>query len=238
MCGRFAFTTPLAILAKAFPDFQMPDGSMPENWEPSYNIAPTQLVPVVANTPELQIDFFRWGLIPSWAKDPSIGNRMINARSETIAEKPSFRTAFRKRRCVMLVDGFYEWRKEPDGKNKTPIHVKMKTGEPFLFAGLWEKWKSPEDDLIRSCTIITTTPNDLMGRFHHRMPVILPRDAQQTWLDPEPRAPQDLLPLLRPYPPEEMVAYPVSKMVNSPRNDSPDCIVQEGAAIEQTELEF
>jgi putative SOS response-associated peptidase YedK len=164
----------------------------------------------------------RWGLIPSWAKDPSMGDRMINARAETVAEKPSFRRALQKRRCLVLADGFYEWRKE--GKTKTPMYIRLRSHEPFGFAGLWETWKSPEGEAIHSCTVITTTPNSLMESIHNRMPVILSREGESSWLDRAIETPERLLPLLIPYSANAMEAYAVSSMVNNPRNDAPACI--------------
>lgn len=199
--------------------------SLGENIESSYNIAPTQKVPVVPNDGSATIRLFRWGLVPQWADDSSIGNRMINARAETLAEKPSFRSAFRRRRCLILSGGFFEWRKEKGG-GKTPMFVRLKSGLPFAFAGLWERWVSKETgEELLSCTIVTCEPNSLIAEFHHRMPVILPSEAHQTWIDPQERQPQELTGLLVPYPAEEMEAYPVSKAVNNPRNNSPQCIL-------------
>ena len=163
-----------------------------------------------------------WGLIPSWAKDPAIGNRMINARAETLGVKPAFRVALRKRRCLVVADGFYEWQQRARGKQ--PIYIMLKSREPFGFAGLWDTWTSPEGEAIRTCTIITTDPNDLLKPIHDRMPVILTRDAEGVWLDPTIQEPARLLPLLKPYPPEEMEVYPVSTWVNKPAHDSPACI--------------
>jgi len=218
MCGRFSLTTNKKQLTEAFAGFEPP-----AELTPRYNIAPSQPVAVVANTGENRVDFFLWGLIPSWAKDPKIGNRMINARSETLAEKPSFKAAYKRRRCLILADGFYEWRKNPD-KTKTPMYVQLESQEPFAFAGLWESWYSTEGDNILSCTIITTQPNDFMANIHNRMPVILPRRAYDQWLDPSEQRPDQLQSLLAPYPAEEMTAYPVSTLVNNPQNDAPDCI--------------
>ena len=155
-------------------------------------------------------------------QDKAIGNRMINARSEGIAEKPSFRRALRKRRCLVLADGFYEWRKE--GKSKVPHYIRLKSGEPFGFAGLWETWSAPSGERIQSCTIITTTPNALIAEIHNRMPVILPRNVEAQWLDPDIEDPQKVLPLLSPFPEDEIEAYAVSTVVNSPRNDVATCI--------------
>ena len=219
MCGRFTLTVDPADLREAFPQFTIPDEITPR-----YNIAPTQPVAVVPNTGENRLDFYVWGLIPSWAKDPAIGNRLINARSETLAEKPSFRSALRRRRCLILADGFYEWRANEGGKGKTPMFVRMKSGQPFAFAGLWEVWSPPDGSEVRSCTIITTQPNSLMVPIHNRMPVILPPTVYTRWLDPAEAAPQNLSPLLVPYDASQMEAYPVSRLVNSPDNDVPDCI--------------
>lgn len=219
MCGRFTLTVDPGQLREAFPWVEVPQAMTPK-----YNIAPSQPVAVIPNDGKDKLDFFVWGLIPSWAKDPSIGNRMINARGETLAQKPSFRAAYRRRRCLVLADGFYEWRKEPGNKPKTPMYIQMESKEPFAFAGLWEIWNSADGSEVRSCTIITTEPNELVKNIHNRMPVILPRDAYATWLATEEKNPQDLDPLLGPFPAAEMMAYPVSRTVNSPANDSPACI--------------
>jgi putative SOS response-associated peptidase YedK len=218
MCGRFTLKTNQQLLTEAFADFTPPRELLPR-----YNIAPSQPVAVVANNGHKTVDFFVWGLIPSWAKDPKIGNRLINARSETLAEKPSFRSAYRRRRCLILADGFYEWQKNSD-KSKTPIYIQLKTGLPFAFAGLWEQWFSPHGDQVLSCTIITTGPNELMAPIHNRMPVILPPEAYDHWLAPEEQRPQELQPLLKPFPAGLMTTYPVSTFVNNPRNDSEQCI--------------
>jgi putative SOS response-associated peptidase YedK len=217
MCGRFTLTTDLDDLAERF-SFSTTKLS----FKPRYNIAPSQQVLTVIDAEERRAGLLRWGLIPSWAKDPSMGDRMINARAETVAEKPSFRRALQKRRCLVLADGFYEWKAE--GKKKAPMYITLKNHKPFGFAGLWETWKSPEGETIHSCTIITTTPNALMESIHNRMPVILPRAAEAAWLDRSIEAPERLLPLLVPYPAKDMDAYAVSLAVNSPRNDSPACI--------------
>jgi putative SOS response-associated peptidase YedK len=220
MCGRFTMTVDPAQLQDTFPWLNVPEGM-----EPRYNIAPTQPVAVVPNNDENRIEFFNWGLIPSWAKDPSIGNRMINARAETLAEKPAFRAAYRRRRCLVLADGFFEWRKDPGKKVKQPMYIRLHTGEPFAFAGLWEVWNSADGSQILSCTIITTEPNELVSDIHNRMPVILPREGYSAWLNPNEIQPADLDDLLRPYPSTELAAYPVSTIVNSPGNDSPACVV-------------
>jgi putative SOS response-associated peptidase YedK len=220
MCGRFTMTVDPAQLRDAFPWLDIR-----EDWGPRYNIAPTQPVAVVANRGDNRLDFFRWGLIPSWAKDPSIGNRLINARAETLAEKASFRTAYRRRRCLIFADGFFEWQAEPESKRKQPMYIRLKTGEPFSFAGLWETWNSPDGSQVFSCTIITTEPNELVREIHNRMPVILERETYPLWLDPAEKQPQDLQGLLKPYPAGELTAYAVSTMVNSPGNDDPICVL-------------
>ncbi|HSU66406.1 MAG TPA: SOS response-associated peptidase, partial [Tepidisphaeraceae bacterium] len=163
MCGRYTLFR-LEQLLKNFPWLAIPPGIGPR-----YNIAPTQPVLAVANDRPDRLDLFHWGLIPSWAKDPAIGNRMINARGETLAEKPAFRTALQRRRCLIPADGFYEWRRDADG-GKTPMYLRMKSGDPFMFAGLWESWHDPGRSELRSCTIITTTPNSLVESIHDRMP--------------------------------------------------------------------
>jgi putative SOS response-associated peptidase YedK len=219
MCGRFTITVGTAELQQAFPWAAIPPGL-----EPRYNIAPTQPVAVIPNDGRSQLDFFVWGLIPSWAKDPAMGSRMINARAETLAEKPAFRAAYRRRRCLVIADGFYEWQQIPGQKNKQPMYITLEDRQPFAFAGLWENWNSPDGSQILSCTIINTSPNQLLARIHNRMPVILPPNAYQDWLDPEEGQPERWNHLLEPYRPEEMVAFPVSTMVNSPGNDSPACV--------------
>ncbi len=219
MCGRFTLTADLNAVQEAFPWMYVPEGL-----QPRYNIAPTQPVAVVANDGKNRLDYFTWGLVPSWAKDPEIGSRMINARAETLAEKPSFRNAFRRRRCLVLADGFYEWRASADSKRKTPMYIQLASGKPFAFAGLWEVWNGPDGSQILSCTIITTSPNALMEPIHNRMPVILPPEAYPLWLLPGEQDPARLASLLAPYPAEGMHAYPVSTLVNSPANDLPACI--------------
>ena len=217
MCGRFTLTADTKKLAEAFAGFEVP-----EDMKPRYNIAPSQPVAVIANNGQNKVEFFQWGLIPSWAKDPKIGNRMINARSETLAEKPSFRNAYKRRRCLVLSDGFYEWQKANGAK--TPIFIHLASGQPFAFAGLRESWHSPDDSTILSCTIITTEPNELLAEIHNRMPVILPPAAYEAWLDPAERSPDQLNELLRPFPAAGMAAHPVSTLVNNPKNDLPECV--------------
>ncbi len=219
MCGRFSLGVNLDDLVEAFPDF-----TFPPEVEPHYNIAPTQNVLVVPNNTAGHVSFFHWGLIPSWAKDTEIGNRLINARGETLGEKPSFRAAYLRRRCLILADGFYEWQAIPGSKAKQPMYIQLATKKPFAFAGLWELWR-PDDTPILSCTIITTEPNALLAPIHNRMPVILPPGAYATWLDPAEQKPAALNHLLTPYPADLMTAYPVSRLVNSPATDTPACIV-------------
>ncbi len=220
MCGRFTLASDTEMLQQVFFDFEVP-----MNLSPRYNISPTQDVAVIANTEGGQIEFFHWGLIPYWAKDPGIGNRMINARSETLAEKPSFRNAYKRRRCLILSDGYYEWQKIPGERLKQPVYIRLKSQEPFALAGLWETWQTEEmDEPLRSCTIITCPPNTLLAEIHHRMPVILPQDTYAEWLAPDERSADVLQSLLIPYRDEEIEAYPVSRFVNRPMNDSPECI--------------
>jgi putative SOS response-associated peptidase YedK len=217
MCGRFTLRTAGEELAR---HFQL--DTIPDDYHERYNIAPKQPVVVLADRTVRRLDYFRWGLIPSWAKDESIGYKMINARVETLDQKPSFRSAFRKRRCLIIADGFYEWKKEDD--KKIPVYIRLKSGKPFAFAGLWEAWTNPGGEILRSCTIVTCEPNELMAQYHHRMPVILPPEKYDEWLDVENFYPEKLKAMLVPYPADEMEAYVVSSKVNNPMNDEPDCI--------------
>lgn len=219
MCGRFTLLR-LADFTDMFPWIRQAESILP----PRYNIAPTQPVAVVANRDTPHVEMFHWGLVPSWAKDPSIGGRLINARAETLAEKPSFRAALRRRRCLIPASGFYEWRREPDGAARTPMHIRLRAAAAFAFAGLWEIWRDPGGAELLSCTIITTRPNELLRDIHDRMPVILPPERCREWLAPGERPPDALLPLLEPYPGDAMEAFAVSRLVNSPRNESPACI--------------
>ena len=223
MCGRFTLTIDPSHLQEAFPWAIIPD-----DFGPRFNIAPSQPVAVIPNTGDNVLTMYKWGLIPSWSKDPSIGDRMINARAETLAEKPSFRNAYRRRRCLILADGFFEWKQIPGMKSKQPMFIHLKDEKPFAFAGLWEIWNSPDGSEIRSCTIITTQPNSLVESIHNRMPVILPADTYPIWLAPGDQPVTQLNELLVPYPSEEMVAFPVSKLVNSPQYDSADLIKPTG----------
>ena len=219
MCGRFTLTVNPDELQDLFGLSQPP----PPEMTPRYNIAPSQAVAVVPNAAERTLDFYQWGLIPSWAKDHKIGYKMINARAETLAEKPSFRAALKRRRCLVLADGFYEWHK--DGNTKTPMFIRMADGRPFAFAGLWEVWQPPDGSLVKSCTIITTTPTDLVSGIHNRMPAILAPQDYNAWLTPGDASPMEVLPLLGPFDAAAMQASPVSTRVNSPANDAPDLIV-------------
>ena len=222
MCGRYTLISDIRDLQARF-DFDGPAGAHRSR----YNIAPTQgVLTVRAEENRTVAEHMRWGLIPSWAKDMSIGNRAINARAETLAEKPMFRTALRRRRCLILADGFYEWTRT--GKSKQPMRITMKTGQPFAFAGLWEMWQTPESAVVHSCAIITTTPNDVMRPIHDRMPVILPQEDEAVWLNEANTDPQTMTRVLRPYPPEQMEAYPVSTLVNSAANDTMDIIIRVG----------
>lgn len=190
---------------------------------PRFNLAPTQLMPVVPNDGARMLDAFRWGLIPSWAKDASIGNKLINARGETVAEKPSFRSALKRRRCLVVVDGWYEWKQST--KPKTPFLFHREDGKPLALAGLWEEWTAPDTgEVLRTCTIITTGPNALMAPIHDRMPVILSPQAQEVWLRPEPQEAAVLLPLLVPAVEGGLEAYEVSRVVNIPTNDVAACV--------------
>jgi putative SOS response-associated peptidase YedK len=195
--------------------------------EPRYNIAPTQ--PVAAVRPASggrELSFLRWGLVPSWADDPGIGSRMINARADTVATKPSFRNAFRQRRCLIPASGFYEWKKTGDA-TKQPYHICLRNDQPFAFAGLWERWEKGDGPAIESCTIITTEANELLAKVHDRMPVILRPEDYDRWLDPRQRDRTELESLLAPYPPDEMKFYPISKLVNNPRNETAACLEPE-----------
>lgn len=219
MCGRYTLIR-LSDFTDMFP-WVRPPLNFPE---PRFNIAPTQPVVVMINDGKNEFDYYNWGLIPPWAKEITIGSRMINARVETLAEKPAFRKAFRRRRCLIPASGFYEWKLGLDGKTKTPMYIHMKDNKPFAFAGLWESWHSDNGSEIRSCTIITGEPNSVLSKFHHRMAVILDETKYQDWLCPDERDAEQLLPMLNPYAADRMVAHPVSRGVNNPKNDSPACI--------------
>jgi len=218
MCGRSSLAADDATLADHLATVGVREKV---EWRPRWNIAPTQdqLVVTVRDDERVAAPT-RWGLVPSWAKDVEIGNGLINCRSETITEKAAFRDAFRKRRALVVVDGFYAWRVNADG-SKSPMRIQRRDGAPFTFAGLWERWTRGEAPLT-TCSIVTTTPNALMGPIHHRMPVILDGDARETWLAADAPA-DELLALLAPRDDEAFEAYEVSPMVNSPRNDRAEC---------------
>ena len=214
MCGRYTLIADLGDLAQRF-EFDGSDFS----YDPGYNIAPTESVLTVRNIEGREAAFMRWGLVPFWAKDPKIGARMINARAETVAEKPAFRNALKKRRCLVLADGYYEWQKTPVGKK--PYRIIMKSGEPFAMAGLWETWKDPQGNVLPSCTIITASASDFLAPIHNRMPVILSRESEQMWLSPGIEDAAVLTHMLTPCPDDALDAYEVSTLVNYARNDSP-----------------
>lgn len=203
MCGRFVLITDLSVIAR---DFDIPDVSA--NHAPNRNISPGQRIPAVIGTSQSGnlLTSFLWGLIPFWAKDPSIGAKLFNARAETVAVKPSFKRAFARRRCLIPADGFYEWRKE--GGNRIPYLFGLKSGGPFYFAGLWDQWISPDQKKVDSCTIITTSANSLVSAVHDRMPVILPKVDQSLWLNTQIQEPTRLLSLLKPYTAPEMACQP------------------------------
>lgn len=210
MCGRFALKAPPAKLATYFGLDEVAD------FAPRYNIPPGTDIPVIRQSPEHKrvLHLLRWGLVPNWSKDPSIGAKLNNARGETVAEKPSFRDAFKRRRCLIPADGFYEWKTE--GKLKQPYYISLKSGEPMAMGGLWESWKTPGGEILRTCCIITTGPNAVMAPIHDRMPVILAPDQWQTWLD----APADAIQsLVRPYDAEAMQAWPVDRRVSRTAED-------------------
>ena len=217
MCGRYALTTNLDELQAAF-NFEARD----LEYRPRYNIAPTQQSLVVTNDGERRGEYMRWGLVPFWAKDVKIGYRMINAVGETAGTKPAFRAAFRKRRCLVLASGFFEWRKE--GKLRIPNYFYQASHAPLAFAGLWETWKSPEGERIKSFTIVTTEANRLIEPIHNRMPAILSDETQALWLDPMTEDPEILGKLLVPAPAEYMDSYQVSELVNSPKNTGPELV--------------
>lgn len=223
MCGRFALISDTEALIDAFGVAPETLTAMPPSI-PRYNVAPTQPIVAIRFNPKSkkrELTFFKWGLVPSWAKDIKMGARMINARGETVAEKPSFRAAFKRRRCIIPADGFYEWQKL--GSRKQPMYIHPVNDAPFALAGLWEMWRSPDGDELQTCTIITTTPNELMAPIHNRMPVILEPEDFDMWLHPGDR-PELGLHLIRPFSSEKMAAYPVSTFVNKPMNDAPQCI--------------
>ena len=224
MCGRYALYTDYAMILERF---HIEESAVDEGeYSPSYNIAPSQKVLAVVNDgTKNRLGYLKWGLVPPWAKDQKIGYKMINARAETAAEKPSFRHAFKKKRCLIIADAFYEWQRTDEGK--IPMLAKLKSGKPFAFAGLWETWQSPDGETVNTCTILTTQANRVMGTIHDRMPVMLSEEGEKLWLDPE-QAPQVLEELLKPFDSDEMETFEVSDAVNSPKHNGPELIRKVG----------
>lgn len=225
MCGRYLLTTPIELLRRAF-GFAGP----PPNLAPRWNVAPTQVMPVIRRDEAggRELAMLRWGLVPSWAKDASVGARMINARGETVAEKPAFRDAFRRRRCLVPADGFYEWpeRQHEAGDDPRPVLFRAADGQPFAFAGLWERWRQPDGAPLETYTIVNTAAAPPMTRYHHRVPIVLAPGDHARWLDPA----ADPSELLRPPPADFLVAIRVSNRVNAVRNDDEACIEPAGDA--------
>lgn len=217
MCGRYSFAPDLKVVNEHY-DITVNDNDLDQN----YNCAPSQQLPVVSNDNTKVLKKYHWGLIPFWAKDKKIGYKMINARGETITEKASFRNAFKKRRCLVPADAFYEWKRMPESKTKIPYRIFLKDQPLFSMAGIWEIWKNPEDEYVKSFTIITTTPNELMAEIHDRMPVILSKADEKTWLESGNQ--DELLGLIKPFPANKMDAYRISTLVNSPGNNSKEII--------------
>jgi putative SOS response-associated peptidase YedK len=215
MCGRFTLTLEPGEIQEL-----LDLGPFVHIVQPRYNIAPTQPIPIVKEPIKRSVELYRWGLVPFWADDPNISPRMINARSETAHEKPSFRAAFKYRRCLILADGFFEWHAPKKGEPKTPYLFKLQNDNPFTFAGLYEHWQSPEGGELHTTTILTCPTNALVGQYHNRMPVILGEESRWRWLEPEAEQAM-LLDLLMPYPAEDMKCFAVSREVNSPSNDHP-----------------
>lgn len=220
MCGRFTLHHSQGEIAARF-EIQ---GSLFPDLAPRFNVAPTQAIPVItAHGPRLErlLEPMLWGLVPFWAKDTGIGSKLINARSETAHEKPSFKHSLKRRRCLIPADGFYEWERS----TKTPRHFRLMGGRLFAFAGLFDEWQSPDGSPLRTCTVLTTSPNPLVAPIHDRMPVILHEEDESAWLDVQSVLPGDLLPFFAPYPESEMDAYIVGKRVGSPANDDPGLLV-------------
>ena len=222
MCGRFSLKTLPPELARTF---ELPEENLPVIRYGRFNIAPSQQVVTIRDTGSgKEFVTLKWGLIPSWTKEPRSGGGLINARAETIAEKPSFRSSLAERRCIILADGFYEWEKK-DGKTQ-PYYFCLKTGAPFGFAGLFDSWKSPDGEVTETCAIITVAANLTVGRIHNRMPVIFSNPTQwNAWLDRSNKDTATLSTLLKPLPDEELISYPVTTIVNSPQRDTAECIV-------------
>lgn len=221
MCGRFTLTATFVEIINRFDVQQFIDEEL---YNPNYNVAPSQgVIAIINDGNNNRLGYLRWGLIPSWSKDEKIGYKLINARAETLTEKPSFRNSLKKKRCLIIADSFYEWKRHHDN-SKTPMRIKLRSSNMFAMAGLWEKWKSPEGHSIYSCTIITTQPNELVKDIHDRMPVILNPIDEKNWLDPTISDTNYLSGLLNPFPANLMEAYEVSSLVNSPKNNSPNLI--------------
>ena len=215
MCGRYA----IVLVGDGTLQRRFSLEESLDDPQPRFNVAPTQTLPVITRNSPNRVEMMRWGLIPSWAKDASIGSRMINARAETVAEKPAFRRPLRTQRCLVPATGFYEWKR--DGDSKSPYFIHLRDEPLFAFAGLYDTWRDPDGQTVKTYTILTTEANAVMAGIHNRMPVILRREDEDEWLDPTNTEPEHLLPLLRPYRSDAMAAYPVSRMVNSPQNDAP-----------------
>ena len=219
MCGRYSLFAEFRIIEERFGEATFDE----EDYEESYNIAPSQMVLSVINDGKKnRLGFLKWGLVPPWANDPKIGFKMINARAETVHEKPSFREAFKKRRCLIVADSFYEWKRTEE--RKVPMRIKMKNDELFAMAGLWESWKDAKGELVHTCTILTTEANELMSSIHDRMPVILKQEDEHKWLNPKLNNVDELRPFLIPLENGLLEAYEVSDKVNSPKNNAPELI--------------
>ncbi len=233
MCGRFTSSTQLSLLAERFR--AQPAGV--EGHQPSWNVAPASdiLVVVASSDGARQLRELRWGLVPRWAKDPKVGNRMINLRAETVREKKSWQNSLARRRCIIPIDGFYEWQDQGKGRRKQPFYLTARDGKPLALAGLWADWRDPSaaggehgdeatDEALWTCTILTTTANQLMGSVHHRMPVILPPEAWDAWLDPDNHDVEQLAALLVPAPEELLALWPVDSAVGNVRNNRPELL--------------
>jgi putative SOS response-associated peptidase YedK len=220
MCGRYSFAVVDELIEQRF-------GVRVRTaiYKARYNCAPSQKLAVISNQDPVELSFFRWGLIPFWAKEPSIGNKLINAKSETITGKPSFKNAFRSRRCLVPADSFFEWKK---AAVKIPFRILMKDEQPFAMAGIWDRWTSSDGEIIQSFSILTTEANEMMKGIHDRMPVILSPADEKRWLSPV--SDQELLTMLKPYPSEKMKAYRISQLVNSPKNDVAGILTPEASA--------
>jgi putative SOS response-associated peptidase YedK len=223
MCGRYAFFSPAEAVKRTFALDLLPE------LKPRYNIAPTQSVPALRVVEEgrRSLAMLHWGLVPHWAKERAIGNRMINARSETLTEKPSYREAFRRRRCLVLADGWYEWQPAPGGKQ--PWFVRLRDPRPIAFAGLWEKWKDPAGGLLESCTIVTCNASESIRKIHDRMPVVLPEESWDRWMDPACSDTESLSRILGPCEAKALRAWQVGRLVNAPKNEGPKLIEAEGS---------